>query len=138
MIEERIDIDASPEAVMACYQDVPGWSRWDPDTRWATLDGPFRAGATGILCPSKGFAVRMHVVGVTRLGFVVESPVPLCTLRFEHELAPIPGGTRVTHRVVFCGPLSSLFGRIVGRRVRTGLPVTLANLKRLLERGTPP
>jgi len=133
VIEEQIDIEVSPTRVMSCYQDVAGWSTWGPDTRLATIDGPFTTGATGRLHPSKGFAVAMHFVSVSDLHFTVESPVPFCTLRFEHELHPVSKGTRVIHRVIFTGVLGAFFGRIVGPRVRTGLPTTLANLKSLLE-----
>ena len=133
IIEEKIDIHVSPDVVMSCYRNVSGWPQWDPDTREATIDGPFQSGAIGRLRPTKGFAVPMRFVGVTEMGFTVESPAPFCTMRFEHALAPIAGGTRVTHRVTFEGPLSGLFGRLIGARVRAGLPVTLRKLKRVLE-----
>lgn len=136
MIEESMDIDVPPERVMACYQDVPAWSEWDPDTLEASIDGPFAAGAKGRLRPAKGFVVPMRFVGVTRLGFTVESPAPFCTMRFEHDLLPAHGVTRVTHRVTFSGPLARFFGWLVGARVRTGLPVTLERLKQRLEGGS--
>lgn len=132
-IEETIDINVPPERVMACYRDVAGWPRWDPDTKKATIDGPFRSGATGKLHPTQGFPVAMRFTSVTGHSFTVESPAPLCTMRFEHELTPVAGGTRVTHRVSFEGLLAGFFDRLVGARVRTGLPVTLASLKRMLE-----
>ena len=134
IIEVTIDIDVTPDLVMSCYRDVSAWPEWDPDTREAALDGPFQAGATGRLRPAKGFAVPMRLISVTRLGFTVESPAPLCTMRFEHELAPSGSGTRVTHRVTFSGPLAPFFGWLVGTRVRAGLPVTLGKLKQRLER----
>ncbi len=133
IIEESIDIDVVTAVVMSCYRDVAAWPEWDPDTRAAKIDGAFEAGATGELRPTKGFAVPMRFVSVTALGFTVESPAPFCTMRFEHELVPIASGTRVTHRVTFQGPLSRFFGWLVGSRVRIGLPVTLAMLKRRLE-----
>ncbi|QYF93273.1 SRPBCC family protein [Massilia sp. PAMC28688] len=133
MIEESIDINVTPDKVMACYSDVAGWPRWDPDTRQASIDGPFRAGATGRLRPAKGFAVPMRFTSVTEHSFTVEAPAPLCKMRFEHELVPVAGGTRVTHRVSFEGLLAGFFRRLVGARVRTGLPVTMASLKQMLE-----
>ena len=133
IIEKHIDIDVSPAVVMSCYQDVSAWPEWDPDTRAATIDGPFQPGMTGRLHPTRGFSVPMRFVDVTVSGFTVESPAPFCTMRFEHELVPVAGGTRVTHRVSFEGPLAKFFGWLVGARVQTGLPVTLAMLKRRLE-----
>lgn len=132
-IEESIDIAVPPAAVMSCYRDVARWPEWDPDTRAASIDGPFQAGVHGRLKPAKGFAVAMRFTHVSERGFTVESPAPLCTMRFEHELTPTASGTRVTHRVGFSGPLSGFFSRLVGARVRNGLPTTLANLKKRLE-----
>ena len=74
-----------------------------------TIDGPFADGAAGRLRPAKGFAVAMRFVSVGSLHFTVESPA----------------------RCPF------FFGWLVGARVRTGLPVTLARLKRLLESRRP-
>lgn len=132
-IEESIEINVSPATVMTCYQDVAAWSQWDPDTREASINGPFVTGATGRLQPTKGFAVPMRFVEVGTHNFTVESPAPLCTMRFEHDLTAIQNGTRVTHRVSFSGPLAPFFSWLVGSRVRQGLPITLANLKKRLE-----
>lgn len=133
VIEEHIEVSVLPHAVMECYRDVGGWPAWDPDTREASIDGPFTSGATGRLKPAKGFPVPMRFVSVGQHHFTVESPVPLCTMRFEHELTPVTGGTRITHRVSFEGPLARLFGYIVGSRVKAGLPLTMRSLKRHLE-----
>jgi hypothetical protein len=56
-------------------------------------------------------------------------------MRFEHELEPVGTETRVTHRVVFEGPLAWLFGRIIGRQIDRGMAGTLAGLKRTAEGG---
>lgn len=134
VIEESIEILAQPADVFAVYADVARWHLWDPDTRWASIDGPFRTGARGRLKPSMGFAVPMKFVSVVEdRSFVVESPALLCTLRFEHDLLPSPAGVLAMHRVSFSGPLAGFFGRLVGARVRVGLPVTMSNLKRTVE-----
>ena len=133
VIEESIHISATPDAVMACYRDVAAWPQWDPDTKEASIEGPFETGATGRLRPTKGFAVRMRFVEVNGNSFTVECLAPLCTLRFEHIVQALGERTRVTHRVSFNGPLSAFFGGLIGPRVRTGLPVTLSKLKQHLE-----
>lgn len=133
-IEEKIEIFAKPEAVFALYADVPGWPSWDPDTKAASLDGPFETGATGRLVPAKGFPVPMKFVSVVEnQAFTVESRAPLCILRFEHILSPTANGVLAVHRVSFSGPLAGFFGWLVGSRVRAGLPVTMAKLKCTVE-----
>lgn len=133
-IEEQVRINVPPSAVYAVYTEVEQWHEWDPDTRAARLDGPFAVGTMGVLTPAQGFAVKMRLTEVApERGFTVECKAPLCVMRFEHELTPIDGGVVALHRVTFSGPLAWLFGRLVGARVRLGLPVTMQSLKRHAE-----
>lgn len=134
VIEERVNIDVPPATVFAIYTEVEGWHRWDPDTKSARLDGPFAVGTRGVLAPAQGFPVKMTMTEVVQdRGFTVVCQAPLCAMRFDHELTPDGPGVIVVHRVSFAGPLAWLFGRLVGGRVRLGLPVTMQSLKRYAE-----
>lgn len=135
IIEESIHIDAPADAVFALYSDVASWSRWDPDTSEARLDGPFEAGTPGRIVPTKGRGAPMRVTEVTpNRSFTVVAWIPLFRMQFDHELTPTATGVRALHRVRFSGPLSFLFGPIVGRQVRAGLPHTMRSLKAHAER----
>lgn len=139
-IEHRALIATPPAAIHAIYADVANWHRWDPDTRAATMNGPFTAGSRGTLTPSKGNTVPMVVsFADPERGFTVESRIPLLLrMVFEHELtARSPSQTEVVHRVTLTGPLSWLIGPSLKRQLDAGLPVTLARLKRLAETGSP-
>ncbi|MFP5390250.1 MAG: SRPBCC family protein [Gammaproteobacteria bacterium] len=134
IIEEQVSIRVPAKTVFALYADVAHWHCWDPDTKWARLDGPMRVGATGKLAPTQGFPVRMTVTELeTDRLFTVEARAPLCTMRFVHELQRQEGGVLAVHRVTFSGPLAGFFGRLVGGRVRAGLPATMQSLKRYAE-----
>ena len=138
IIEESISINASPEAIFAIYKDVEGWSKWDPDTKEASLDGQFAIGTTGKLVPTKGRGVTMRVTELTPdRSFTVEACIPLFNMKFDHELAPDGMATRAIHRVTFSGPLTFLLGRIVGKQVREGLPKTMLSLKSFAESSRP-
>ena len=133
-LQASILINASPQAIQAVYADVAHWHLWDPDTRSAQLDGPFAVGTTGSLRPPKGLPVRMVVTEVApEGGFTVQSPVLGSVMTFEHVLTPVAHGVEVTHRVTFSGWLAGLLMRMVGKPLVTGLPVTLAKLKRHVE-----
>jgi Polyketide cyclase / dehydrase and lipid transport len=133
-VEHRIKIAAAPQSIFRIYQDVRHWHTWDPDTRWATLEGPFAVGSRGRLMPTQGRAVPMVLTQVVRdSSFTVESKIPLFCMRFEHELRPSAGMTEAIHRVTLSGPLTLLLGRMLTRRLNTGLPVTLSRLKTLAE-----
>ncbi|NUP84961.1 MAG: SRPBCC family protein [Burkholderiaceae bacterium] len=133
-VEHRIVVAASPEEIFDIYTDVQNWPIWDPDTKRANIDGPFQVGSRGRLTPSKGNTVSIVLTQVVPAKcFTVESRVPLFHLLFEHELAPVPGATEVVHRVTLSGLLSIVLGPILARQLRSGLPVTLRNLKALAE-----
>jgi hypothetical protein len=143
-VEHRIRVATAAETIFRIYQDVPGWSTWDPDTRQATLDGPFEVGSRGKLTPAQGRTVPMLLTEVVPgRSFTVESRIPLFRMVFEHELHPVidaasPSATPLTeviHRVTLSGPLMLLLGRMLVRQLNAGLPVTLGRLKVLAEQG---
>ncbi len=133
-VEHRIKVATAPEAIFRIYQDVENWHTWDPDTKRATLEGPFEVGSRGRLAPTKGSAVPMVLTQVVRDScFTVESKIPLFRMVFDHELIPVQGMTEVIHRVTFSGALTFLLGRMLVKQLNAGLPVTLQRLKALAE-----
>lgn len=133
-VEHRVLVAASPETVFRIYEDVQNWHTWDPDTKQASLDGPFRVGSRGRLTPPKGMAVPMLLTRVEPgKCFTVESKIPLFRMLFEHELVPLGGKTEVIHRVTFAGLLSVVLGPMLSKQLNAGLPITLRNLKALAE-----
>ena len=133
-VQANIRLSASPQAIQAVYADVAHWHLWDPDTRSAQLDGPFAVGTMGSLRPPKGLAISLMVTEVTPGGgFTVQSPVLSSKMTFEHVLTPVAQGVEVMHRVTFSGWARALLMHMVGKPLKTGLPVTLANLKRYVE-----
>ena len=133
-VEHRITVASSPETIFRIYEDVTNWHTWDPDTKQASLDGPFRVGSRGRLTPTKGNAVPMLLTHVVpSRAFTVESKIPLFRMVFEHELSPTASGTEVIHRVSFSGPLSVFLGPMLSKQLNVGLPITLGRLKALAE-----
>jgi hypothetical protein len=134
-VEHSIVVQAPAERIFGIYQDVAAWPTWDPDTKRASLDGPFAVGTRGSLTPTKGNTVPMVLTQVEpNACFTVESKIPLFRMVFEHELVPQGGGVKVIHRVTFSGLLSFLLGRMLVKQLNQGLPATLASLKRVAER----
>lgn len=134
--QEQVVVGASPETVFSIYENVEGWCQWDPDVESASIAGGFVSGTIGKLKPTKGPPVRMQLTEVTRnRSFTDETMLPLCRMKFEHDLIPEGQATRVIHRVSFSGPLAFFFGRVIGKQVRRGLPEALRRLKAQAERG---
>jgi Polyketide cyclase / dehydrase and lipid transport len=133
-IESRITIATLPETLFAIYADVSNWNKWDPDTKSSSLEGPFEIGSVGRLAPTRGREVPMSLVSVVpNRSFTVECRIPLFRMVFEHELTPHGSLTDVVHRVSFSGPLTFLFGPLVGGPLRKSLPQTLKSLKQYAE-----
>jgi hypothetical protein len=134
--ESSIQVNAPAPTIFALYADVPNWPRWDTDVKLATLSGPFASGATGVVHPNGGPKSTLNFIEVRpNQGFVATCKLPLCVMRFEHELSPQGRGTQVTHRVLFQGLLAPLFGRLIGSGMQKTLPHALANLKKVAEGG---
>jgi hypothetical protein len=133
-VEHSVLVQAPAERIFGIYEDVATWHAWDPDTKHASIEGPFVVGSRGSLTPTKGNTVPMLLTKVEPNScFTVESKIPLFRMVFEHELVPQYESVKVTHRVSFSGVLTALLGRMLVKQLNHGLPVTLANLKRLAE-----
>ena len=132
--EKSILINAPVDRLFSLYVDVSRWSFWDPDVKSSSIDGQVSSGATGTLQPSIGPKAKITFTEViqNRL-FTVESKLPFCTMRFEHELSHVGNQIQALHRVSFVGFLSPLFGRLIGSQIQKGLPQTLEGLKRVAE-----
>lgn len=134
-IEERIHIAVPPAVIDQIWSEVDQWHLWDPDTKQASLDGPFAVGTKGRITPRKGRGVAMIVTERTAgRSFKVEGYIPLFRMHFEHTVLPVAGGSEVAHRVWFTGALSFLLGPVVGKQVREGLPQTMRSLKAYAEK----
>ncbi|MFT2112460.1 SRPBCC family protein [Marinomonas sp. 2405UD68-3] len=133
-IEEKIRIKATPEQIFPFYENVSEWSSWDPDVQSSSIEGEFKAEAKGRLKPAKGPAAKIEFSEVTKnKSFTTISKLPLCTMSFVHKLVPSSEGTEVTHKVIFSGLLSPLFGRLIGTGIRKGLPATMQGLRNAVE-----
>lgn len=61
--------------------------------------------------------------------FVLESDgVPATRLLFRCEVAPAGSGSRISQSVTFSGPLSFLFGPMMGKRIAQSFPPVLKGL----------
>lgn len=133
--EATTQIKAPRARVFSKYSNVSAWPTWDPDVKAASLTGDFVSGAKGVIVPHggpKSEIVFIEVVADKK--FIAQCKLPLCIMRFEHELQDENGSiTRATHRVIFTGLLAPVFGRLIGSGMRKTLPNSLAGLKRAAE-----
>jgi len=133
-IEYRININRTADAIFSIYKDVDSWAKWDPDIEAVALQGAFTAGTRGWLKPVGAPKTKTLMIAVNEpTSFIVESKLPLCTMRFEHELISQGNSTDVIHRVLFSGPLATVFSRIIGHKINKNIENTMQGLKRYAE-----
>ncbi len=133
-IEHSITIASTPEHIFGIYKDVDSWAQWDPDIEAVGMDGEFTVGTRGWLKPVGAPKTSTRLASVSEpSSFTVESKLPWCKMRFEHELQMVDAGTRVTHRVLFTGPLAGVFSLLVGGKIQKGIKGTMEGLKRYAE-----
>lgn len=126
---------ASPEAIWALWENVPGWIQWDEGLEAISLDGPFAVGTPGKIRPTGGPSWPFTLIDVEDgVRFTDETRLPLCRLRFAHELeSTADGHTAVTITVSFHGPLRPLFQRVIGKDIARELAAQTQRLVQVAE-----
>lgn len=127
--------NAAAGDVWAVWTDVARWPEWDGEFESAYIEGGRIAlGARGSLRPRRGPASSFVVSEFEpEKGYAFSTRLPLCELVIRRRLGR-DGGTTFTHEVSFVGPLSYLFGALLGRRFRAALPGVMENVRSIAER----
>jgi hypothetical protein len=132
--EASREIAARPAAVWELWENPDRWPDWNPAIAGAELLGPFAVGTTAVIRFRGRPAMKFDVTAVDaeRL-FVDEARLPGARMGHEHRLEQAGAGVSVTHRIYFRGPLASLWGALMGRRIRRDLVSFLDREQRLGE-----
>ncbi len=129
---------AEPAAVWERWADAGRWSEWNTGVAGARLEGPFLPGTTALIRFRSGPRLRFLITElVPGRGFTDEARLPFAWLGHEHRVEPYTGGSRLSHRIYFRGPLAPLYGLLAGRRIRVALAESVERLARQSTRGAP-
>lgn len=133
-IQHSISIQCSAQHIFNIYKDVASWAQWDPDVEEVGMNGNFAAGTTGWLKPSEGPKTKTEITEVVEPStFTVQARLPLCRMIFRHDLTETAQETTATHSVYFEGLLAPVFSRLIGGKIRQGIPGTMQGLKQYAE-----
>ncbi len=102
------------------------WGSWDAGLQSAEIDGPFTAGATGVITGLDGRRSAFAVVAVEP-GREVRWEVPL-PLRSRMALTRTLAGGYAEHRVQFLGAGAKIWAAVLGRRFRPLMRPTMLAL----------
>jgi hypothetical protein len=103
----------------------------------AKIDGPFVVGAK-ITMRVKGHPpLRLAVTRIDpTMRWTGVARVPGMTETIDHLVEPTDGGTLITQRSVFSGPLASIAARLLRGTVRKTFAATTAHIGQLAEQRT--
>ena len=127
---------APPDRVWRIWSDTSTWPSWNPDIQEVKLDRPLGSGASGTMRTRSG---GIHNIAIRDVepgsSFILESDgVPATRLLFRCEVAATSDGARITQAVTLQGPLSFVFGPMMGGRIAQSFGPLLEGLAAQAER----
>lgn len=126
---------ATKEQIWLLWTDVPNWNVWDKEVENSEIFGEFKTGTMGILKPAGGPKTKFEVTECTSFkSFTDRSFMPLCKLDFSHTLTETKDGLEITHKVVMTGLMTFLFSKVIGNKIKIGLPNAVEKLIELAEK----
>ncbi len=129
IVKHTVETTASSEAIWEIWQDVNNWNTWDHSIEFSTIDGPFKAGTTGILKPKGGPLIQTKLTAVEpKKLFIDEAKLTLARIIISHYLTESNGKTYVTHQIEMTGPLAFFFAFVIGRNMKKNLPQEMATM----------
>lgn len=133
---QSLETKAPPERLWQLWSDTSTWPSWNPDVQEVKLDRPLGPGATGTMRTKSGGTHNIAIKDVEPgRSFVLESDgVPATKLHFKCEVAPVSGGSRIRQTVTLHGPLSFLFGPMMGGRIAQSFQPLLEGLAAAAEK----
>lgn len=120
-----------PDRIWQLWEDVAGWSRWNPGVAAARLNGPFSAGSTIAMTLPDHEVVTLTLDTVDdHARFIDEATFNGLTLRTDHRIEPpdSSGAYRVVYALVVTGDAPPEVLAEVGHAVSADFPDVLASL----------
>jgi hypothetical protein len=66
--------------------------------------------------------------------FTDRSYLPLCKMDFIHTMTETKDGLEITHKIVMTGFMTFLFSKVIGSKIKVGLPIAVEKLIELAEK----
>ena len=126
-----IETTASTAEIWEHWTNLEGWSEWDSELEYASLEGPFQEGQLGKIKPVKGPESEIYLSGVRELSsFTVNVVLPLNTrLEIWHTLMSKKDTREITHGVRIEGRLSWVYAVLLGAPMKMNLQIAMENMK---------
>jgi hypothetical protein len=139
--DHSLDTSASAATVWACYQDIDTWPKWNATMDTMQIDGPFKAGTTGVIMakPMGGHPADPAPYKLLEVNdgesFTQEIEITdTVNMMSTSTITALPeGGSRIHQKNVFIGDGSNEMGAELGELLKEGLVTDMESLKGLVE-----
>jgi hypothetical protein len=126
---------ATKEQIWKLWADVPNWNVWDAEVETSELSGQFKSETIGILKPIGAPKAKFIISELTELkSFTNRSFLPLCKMDFIHTMTETKDGLEITHKIIMKGFMTFLFSKVIGSKIKVGLPLAVEKLIELAEK----
>jgi hypothetical protein len=126
---------ATKEQIWKLWADVPNWNVWDAEVETSELSGQFKSETKGILKPIGAPKAKFIISELTELkSFTNRSFLPLCKMDFIHTMTETKDGLEITHKIIMKGFMTFLFSKVIGSKIKVGLPLAVEKLIELAEK----
>jgi len=126
---------ATKEQIWKLWLDVQNWNDWDQEVESSKLFGQFQIGTIGTLKSLNGPKSKFLITELTNLkSFTSRSFLPLCKMDFIHTMTETQKGLIITHKIVMTGFMTFLFSKVIGNKIKIGLPIAVERLIQLAEK----
>ncbi|MFN5430935.1 MAG: hypothetical protein ACK498_09380, partial [Cyclobacteriaceae bacterium] len=126
---------ATKEQIWKLWADVSNWNVWDAEVETSELFGQFQTGTKGVLKPVGGPKTKFEMTECSNFNsFTDRSFLPLCKIDFIHTMTETKDGLEITHKVVMTGIMTFFFSKVIGSKIKVGLPIAVEKLIELAEK----
>lgn len=126
---------AKKEEIWALWANVAEWNIWDKEVETSEIFGKFQNGTKGFLKPAGGPKAKFEITELTTLkSFTSRSLLPLCKMDFIHLMKETEDGLELTHKIEMTGFLTFIFSKVIGSKLKVGLPKAIEKLIELAEK----
>ena len=123
-----------PHQVWQIWSDMKQRPKWDIDTEWATLDGPFETGAIFHFKPKGGPKLSMRITDcIPNKRFTDCFKIPFARMYGIHEMERTDEGLKITTSIKVEGLLGWLLRKMVAEKVFAEIPQQTEALIKLAE-----
>src|SRR5437899_7069115 len=104
----------TPSQIWRIWSDINLRTKWDDDTEWATLDGPFSVGSIITFKPKGGPKLKLTITECTpNHSFTDTYFFPFARMDGIHSMEQTSQGLKLTTTMQITGPLSWLWRKLV-------------------------